>query len=628
MKMKYNGIADAAARFVEKEQLKNRSLWKLTADQFAGCPDDEDLGWRCEYWGKLMRGACETYLYTKDEELYEILTEAVNLLLSYQDEEGRICTYSKEAEFQGWDMWGRKYVLMGLICYVSICREEEEKEKVLQAAKWHLDYIIDHIGAEPEKKNITETSNIWQGINSSSILEPVVLFYRIVPEKKYLDFASYIVTNGGARNFNIFEAAYQNELAPYQYPVVKAYELMSCFEGLLEYSLVTKEEKWQIAVKNFVERLLESERTIVGGLGCKNELFNHGALMQSGTKYDGIMLETCVSVTWMRLLRRMYYLTGEGRYIDEIERTAFNVLYGALNTENAVCGEEAHFDETYYKQVYERYVAGGKSHIPVFDSYSPLKSGIRGRAVGGFKSMEDKQAFCGCCIAIGAAGTALVPLIGTEILQEKVRVNLYFPGKIDFSFHGIPVKLETKTDYPAKGEIRFRLEMTQPVAFPLELRIPAFAASSKIAVYSEKKEEEILIPETEGYITLQRVWKSGDEICLQLDMNPRIQWGMENQEDPASAKRMAVLYGPLVLVREKRFEKREGMELSSTKEQILKQPLKVKEAPEKLPHDMKEKYQCFFDVTIGEETFLMMDYASAGKTWRHDTEMEAWLQTR
>lgn len=628
MRLAYQGIADTAARFVEKEQLKNRSLWKMVAEQFKNCPDDADLGWRCEYWGKLMRGACETYLYTKDEELYEILTEAVNFLLSYQDEEGRICTYSKEAELQGWDMWGRKYVLMGLIYYHSICREEEEKERVIQAARRHLDYIIDHVGAEQEKKNITETSNIWQGINSSSILEPVVLFYRIVPEKKYLDFATYIVNNGGARDFNIFEAAYQNELSPYQYPVVKAYELMSCFEGLLEYALVTKEEKWQIAVKNFVERLLESERTIVGGLGCENELFNHGALMQSGTKYDGIMLETCVSVTWMRLLRRMYYLTGEGSYIDEIERTAFNVLYGAVNTERAVCGEEVHFDESYYKQVYERYVAVGESCIPVFDSYSPLKSGIRGKAVGGFKPMEDNQAFCGCCIAIGAAGTALVPLIGTEVSKEKVRVNLYLPGNIDFSIQGIPVRLETKTDYPVKGEIRFRLEMDQSVEFPLELRIPAFAASRKITVYSEKSEEVVMVPETEGYVTLQRVWKNGDEICLQLDMNPRIQWGMENPEDTASAKRMAVLYGPLVLVREKRLENREGTVLSSTKEQILKQPLKVKKVQEKLAPGMKEKYQCFFDVTIGEETFLMVDYASAGKTWRRDTEMEAWLQTR
>ena len=83
----------------------------------------------------------------------------------------------------------------------------------------------------------------------------------------------------------------------------------------------------------------------MGGLGCKNELLNHGSLMQSGTKYDGIMLETCVSVTWMRLLRRMYYFTGDIKYIDEIERTAFNVLYGSVNFEKAVCGEETRFDE-------------------------------------------------------------------------------------------------------------------------------------------------------------------------------------------------------------------------------------------------------------------------------------------
>ena len=401
MKLKYTGIADTAARFVEKEQLKNRSLWKITAEQFKNCPDDRDLGWRCEYWGKLMRGACETYLYTKDEELYKILKETTEMLLSYQDEEGRIATYSKEKEFQGWDMWGRKYVLMGLIGYYTICTEEDQKTKVIQAAKRHLDYIIAHIGKEPGKKNITETSNIWQGINSCSILEPVVLFYRIVPEKKYLDFATYIVNCGGARDFNIFEAAYQNALYPYQYPVVKAYELMSCFEGLLEYSLETKEEKWQIAVKNFVEKLMESEETIVGGLGCENELLNHGTLMQSGTKYDGIMLETCVSVTWMRLLRRMYYFTGNCRYIDEIEKTAFNVLYGAVNFEKAVCQEEAHFDASYYKQVYEHYVTSPNGCIPAFDSYSPLKSGIRGRAVGGFKPMNDNQAFCGGRNCIG-----------------------------------------------------------------------------------------------------------------------------------------------------------------------------------------------------------------------------------
>ncbi|MFR6581296.1 MAG: hypothetical protein ACLURP_04190 [Ruminococcus sp.] len=72
----------------------------------------------------------------------------------------------------------------------------------------------------------------------------------------------------------------QNELYPYEYPVVKAYELMSCFEGLLEYSLLSKKKNGKISVKNFIEKLLESERTVVGGLSCKNELLNHGSLMQ------------------------------------------------------------------------------------------------------------------------------------------------------------------------------------------------------------------------------------------------------------------------------------------------------------------------------------------------------------
>lgn len=54
---------------------------------------------------------------------------------------------------------------------------------MIQSAERHLDYIMAHVGKESGKKKITETSDIWQGINSSSILEPVVLLYRIVHEK-------------------------------------------------------------------------------------------------------------------------------------------------------------------------------------------------------------------------------------------------------------------------------------------------------------------------------------------------------------------------------------------------------------------------------------------------------------
>ena len=70
------------------------------------------------------------------------------------------------------------------------------------------------------KKKITETSDHWGGINSSSILEPVVRLYQKDPKPQYLKFAEYIVETGGAKGFSIFEAAYEDKLFPYQYPVV------------------------------------------------------------------------------------------------------------------------------------------------------------------------------------------------------------------------------------------------------------------------------------------------------------------------------------------------------------------------------------------------------------------------
>ncbi|MCI8923773.1 MAG: hypothetical protein HFI45_07260 [Lachnospiraceae bacterium] len=611
MKRSYKGIADEMIRLVEREQLKDEKLWKLAAGQFAGTPDDADHGWRGEYWGKLMRGACMTYQYTEDEALYEILRETVLELMSYQDSEGRIATYSKEAEFNGWDIWCRKYVLLGLIHFYEICREEELKEQVLNAAGRHLDYVIDHIGDEEGKKKITLASDAWQGINSSSILEPVVRLYQLKPEKRYLKFADYIVENGGAEGFDIFQAAYEDRLYPYQYPVVKAYELMSCFEGLLFYAHVRECEKWKQAVVRFADRLLESEAVIVGGSGCQHELFNHSSLMQTGTKYDGLMLETCVTVTWMKLLYRVYGMTGNMKYLEEVERSAFNALYGAVNTENSTCGPETTFDEVHYREVYDRAVAGRGGCGQVFDSYSPLRSGIRGRAVGGFKSMEQGKEFCGCCIAIGAAGTALTAFAAARNSKKGIEIGIYLPGQIRTNIEGVPVKLTVEGDYPAGGEVLVLVEPEKEADFEISLRIPSFTES----VQAEVNGEALQDAQPGTYLRVSRRWKKGDRICLSLCWNARLVFGMENPEDDLSSRHVAVLYGPLALARDQRLGA-EGRPVALGDGKVSAQKKEKGNIP----------CQCLFDVAIGGEAFPMMDYASAGKTWRRDSQMEVWMQ--
>ena len=46
------------------------------------------------------------------------------------------------------------------------------------------DYVISRIGEGEGKKKITLASDHWLGINSSSILEPVVRLYLRKPEKR------------------------------------------------------------------------------------------------------------------------------------------------------------------------------------------------------------------------------------------------------------------------------------------------------------------------------------------------------------------------------------------------------------------------------------------------------------
>ena len=110
------GIADQMARFIEDYQLLNTAKWKQFVDIFAtGNVDSANNGWRGEYWGKLMRGACITYRYTQNEQLYAVLTQTVLDMLKTQDNLGRFATYSVETEYKGWDIWGRKYILLGML---------------------------------------------------------------------------------------------------------------------------------------------------------------------------------------------------------------------------------------------------------------------------------------------------------------------------------------------------------------------------------------------------------------------------------------------------------------------------------------------------------------------------------
>jgi len=124
----YSGFMDDAFAFVENAQLLKPVLWDRFVQQFRE-EADTDNGWRGEYWGKMMRGACFVYSYTKNEELYSILVQTINDMIETADEVGRISSYPVDLEFDGWDIWSRKYVLLGMQYFLEICDDNAFKAK-------------------------------------------------------------------------------------------------------------------------------------------------------------------------------------------------------------------------------------------------------------------------------------------------------------------------------------------------------------------------------------------------------------------------------------------------------------------------------------------------------------------
>ena len=623
----FPGVYEDAVRYIEKVQLFRTDLWKRFAQQFKEDADYE-AGWRCEYWGKMMRGACFVYGYTKDELLYQVLADTVRDIMTAQDEFGRISSYARNHEMDGWDLWGRKYVLLGMQYFLEINEDKELEKQVIDSMCRQVDAIMEVIGDPKEgKKLITKATRHWRGLNSSSILEPIVRLYKLTKEQKYFDFATYIVDCGGTDVVNIFELAYQDQLYPYQYPVTKAYEMTSCFEGLLEYYQVTGEEKYKTAVINFANKVLESDFTIIGCSGCTHELFDHSTVRQANTNNGVIMQETCVTVTLMKFLYHLTMLTGNSKYVDAFETSYYNAYLGAINTEGVI-------EPTLLKEHPDWSIEA----LP-FDSYSPLTAGTRGNGIGGLKLMSDNH-YYGCCACIGAAGLGLVPRMTLLSTKTGLVWNLFLEGQITtVTPAGKELTLSVDTKYPVEGSVRMTLSLKEEESFELLVRIPGWSKETFLNVNGEAVDS---VGTDAGYAVLNRTWKNGDVVELTLDMRTesirpisyghqvlmnKVVWGANymipvyDEEDPVAHRHLALRRGPIILAQENRL----GYNVDDPVSIAVEADGYVNVAfPEKAVAPYPHMLEMTVPLTDGTAMHVT-DYASAGKLWTEESKMAAWM---
>jgi hypothetical protein len=198
--------------------------------------------------------------------LKSILDRAVSGLLSTQSTDGYIGNYAENKHLEQWDIWGRKYCMLGLLAYYDLTKD---KNTLLSVRK-----VADHLMLELKDKNVLIVmKGNHHGMAASSILEPICILYSRTGEKRYLDFAEEIVreweTSDGpqlisksgtdvSRRFPKPKNWFGSDQGQ------KAYEMMSCYEGLLELYRLTGKQEFREAVEKTWQNILDTEMNITG----------------------------------------------------------------------------------------------------------------------------------------------------------------------------------------------------------------------------------------------------------------------------------------------------------------------------------------------------------------------------
>jgi hypothetical protein len=539
--------------------------------------------WQSEFWGKWITSAILAYRYRPELQLKIILDKAVSGLIATQTSDGYIGNYADDSHLKSWDIWGRKYCMLGLLSYYDLTNE---KNALLAAQK-----LADHLMKElTDNSFMIVTKGNHKGMAASSVLEPICLLYTRTGDKRYLGFAEEIVrqwetpegpqliSRSGidvAKRFPRPKSWYGPEQGG------KAYEMMSCYEGMLELYRLTGKPAYLEAVEKTWENIHDKEINIAGS-GSAMEAWFGGKALQTLPIHH--YQETCVTATWIKLNQQLLRLTGETRYADAIELAWYNALLGAMKPDGSDWAK-----------------------------YTPL-SGQR---------MEGSEQ-CGmglnCCVASGTRGLFTFPL--SAVMQEKsgVQVNFFAEGTYSLlTPSGQKMEIQQSTNYPVTGKIALKVMVNKAENMTLRIRIPGWSKATTLQVNEEGSREV----SPGQYAEIQRKWNKDDVIALELDMRGRVVRLGKLPEN------VAIVRGPVVLARDARLGG-PSIEAIVTPMADKNGYLNLEASGENLPGIWMLFKAGFKPESYREEgsqpvSLTLCDYASAGNTNDEQSRFRIWL---
>ena len=336
----------------------------------------------------------------------------------------------------------------------------------------------------------------------------LVKLYQTTGEKKYLDFAEWLLDERGKglgiRDGKPWHAEYYQDDKPVREMTDiagHAVRAMYLYCGMADVAAYTGDQGYIDALNRLWDDVVLRNMYITGGIGqsAHNEGFTDDYSLPNLTAY----CETCASVGMVLWNWRMNQFTGDSKYVDVMERSMYN---GAL--------------------------AGISLKGDTFFYVNPLES----------LGDHHRQAWYGCACCPSQI-CRFLPSIGNYIYgvsDNAIWVNLYIGNQSTVKYGNKELTLAQETNYPWEGAVKLTVGTKSAVNAEIRLRIPGWCKS-----YSIKVNGTEATPSVEaGYAVLPGKWKDGDVIELNMDMSVQVVAADPRTKEDEGMR--AIQRGPLV----------------------------------------------------------------------------------
>lgn len=449
---------------------------------------------------KIIEGASYSLAVKYDAKLDAYLDSVITLIAAAQEPDGYLttCVTNNCTRLSGW--WGssrwekinsHELYNSGHLYEAAVAHYKATgKRTLLDVALKNADLVCEVFGPNEGQKHVPSGHPI--------IEMALVKLYDITKEQKYLDMARYFVDETGRGTDG-------HRLSPYSQdhmPILQQEEIVGhavragyLYSGVTDVASLQHDTALFKAVNRVWANMAGRKLYITGGIGSRaqGEGFGPDYELNNFNNY----CETCASIANVYWNQRMFLATGDAKYVDVLERTLYNGLIAGVS----LSGDKFFYDNPLASD-------GHASRAPWFG--------------------------CACCPGNVTRFMASVPGYSYAVDKNDIYVNLYVEGNTTIKIEDAEVELAQKTQYPWDGQVDITVNPAQESAFSLMLRVPGWAKnkpvptdlykyvdgiSSSVKIKVNGKETKTKL--RGGYAVLNRTWKAGDIVSIQMDMPVR-----------------------------------------------------------------------------------------------------------